>query len=211
MTEEKILALDMSTKTGYSCVTSSDDGIKLIAHGQLEPIKEPEGQYPGNYVDWAYLVFNKVLELIKRYTPDVLVIEETCAGSKSVYSQKILEFCHFLLASFIKESNIKVMYLLTGEWRTLVGSKMTKEESKHNKSVREYKKKNKTKVAYDESGKRIGIKTKKHVNIRRANEIFGEFLDKPLQKKNEDEADALLLAAGYHYKRIEHERRKSLG
>jgi hypothetical protein len=115
-----------------------------------------------------------------------------------------------LLAKFIKETNIKVMYLLTGEWRTLVGCKMTKEESAHNKAVRTYKKKNKTKIAYNDEGKRIGIKTKKHINIRRANEIFGDFLPKPLQKKDEDTADSLLLGYCYHLKRIEYEQRKSV-
>jgi Holliday junction resolvasome RuvABC endonuclease subunit len=211
MTDELVLALDMSTKTGYALVVCGDDGIKLRDYGQLKPITEPDGMYPANYINWAYAIFEKVHELIERFQPDVLVIEETCAGSKSVYSQKILEWIHFLVASFIKESNIKVMYLLTGEWRTLVGAKMTKEESKHNKAVKEYKKKNKTKVAYGEDGKRIGKKTKKHVNIRRANEIFGTFLPAPLQKKHEDLADALLLASAYHYKRIEYEQRKSMG
>lgn len=211
MIEERILALDVSSKTGWASMVSTDNGIILEAHGIVPQIHEPEGCYPNTYVDWACLIFEKIEELIIKYRPDVLAIEETCAGSKSVYSQKILEFCHFMLASFIKESNMKVMYLLTGEWRNLVGCKMTAEESKHNKAVREYKKKNKTKVAYNEEGKRIGIKTKKHVNIRRANEIFGKWLKEPLQKKNEDEADALLLGFCYHIKRLDYERRKSLG
>lgn len=197
MTEERILALDISSKTGWSFMTTKDKTLILGAYGQIKAISEPEGQYPTNFVDWAYLIFNKILELINQFAPDVLVIEETCAGSKSVYSQKILEWAHFLVAKFIQETNIKVCYLLTGEWRVLTNCKMTKEESKHNKKVRDYKKKNKTRLAKDENGKIIGKKTKKHVNIRRANEIFGKFLARPLQKKDEDTCDSLLL--GYAY------------
>ena len=79
---------------------------------------------------------------------------------------------------------------------------MTKEESAHNKYVKDYKEKNKTKRAYDINGKLIGKKTKKHINIRRANEIFSKFLEKPLRKKNEDEADALLLGYTLHLRRL---------
>jgi len=211
MTEEKVLNLDISTKTGWSLMLSSDSELRLIEYGQYKAIVEPEGQYPVNYVDWAYLCFENILKLINKFTPDILVIEETCAGSKNVYSQKILEWTHFLLAKFIKETNIRVRYLLTGQWRTLVGCKMTKEESAHNKMVKEYKKRNKVKIAYDDSGKRIGKLTKKHINIRRANEIFSKFLSEPLRKKDEDTADSLLLGAAYHFQRMEYERRKSLG
>ena len=147
MIDEKILTLDMSTKTGWSHMISKDSGIELISYGQYEPIPEPEGQYPENYVDWAHKVFeDQIIVLISRFSPDILVIEETCAGSKSVYSQKILEWIHFLVAKFIKESRIKAIYLLTGAWRTEVGCKMTKEESSHNKKVREYKKLHKVKL-----------------------------------------------------------------
>jgi Holliday junction resolvasome RuvABC endonuclease subunit len=162
---EKVLSLDISSKTGWAYVHSTINGIELVASGVLPQIHEPEGYYPGNYVDWAYLVFDKILELINKYSPDCLVIEETVAGSKAVYSQKFLEWVHFLVAKFIKESNIKAVYLLTGAWRSEVGAKMSKQESLHNKTVKKYKQKNKTSIAYDENGKRIGKLTKKHINI----------------------------------------------
>ena len=200
MNNERILALDISTKTGWALLVSGDL-MYLESCGKIPAISEPVGMYPVNFVDWAYLCFGKIVELIDTLTPDVLVIEETCAGSKSVYSQKILEFIHFLVAKLIKETNIKAVYLLTGAWRTEVGAKMTKEESKHNKLVKEYKLKHDTKIAKNESGKRIGRLTKKHINIRRANEIFEEFLQEPLRKRDEDLADALLLAFSYHLRR----------
>ena len=79
---------------------------------------------------------------------------------------------------------------------------MTKEESKHNKAVKKYKEKNATSIAYDEKGKRIGRLTKKHINVRRANEVFGQYLKTPLKKKDEDTADSLLLGYCYHLRRI---------
>lgn len=208
METKRILSLDMSSKTGWSLLVSSADGHSLIESGIIDKTSEPIGQYPVNYVDWAYQVFADILRLIQRLNPDVLVIEETVAGSKQVYSQKILEWIHFLVAKYIKESYIEAVYLLTGTWRSEVGCIMTNEERKRNKSVRDYKKQKeketgtKPTVAYDINGKRIGLVNKKHVNIRRANEIFGKDLPRPLQKKDEDEADAMLLAYCYHLIRL---------
>lgn len=202
MIDERILALDLSTKTGWASMVSTKDGIVLETFGQVPAIHMPEGPYPNSFVDWAYQVFGEIMKLVDQYAPDVLVIEETCSGSKSVYSQKILEFSHFLLAKFIKDSKIKAVYLLTGAWRSEVGAKMTKEESKHNKTVKKYKEENETKVAYDTNGKRIGKLTKKHINIRRANEIFGIFTKEPFRKKHEDLCDALLLGFAYHLRRM---------
>lgn len=205
MLEERVLALDMSTKTGWACMLSTKNGIELEEYGTLHQIHEEDvsGEYPGKYVEWAYMCFGQIAELIDRFAPDVLVIEETVAGSKAVYTQKILEWIHFLVAKYIKETSIKAIYLLTGAWRSEVGSKMTKEESKHNKKVTAYKAAHgDTKVAYDESGKRIGKLTKKHINVRRANEVFGKFLKVPLKKKDEDTADSLLLGYCYHLRRM---------
>ena len=205
MTDERILALDMSTKTGWALMVSTDQSIFLEEYGTLSQIHEPEGQYPINYVEWAQACVSGIFELIDRLAPDTLVIEETVAGSKGVYTQKILEWIHFLVAKFIKETNIKAIYLLTGTWRSEVGCKMTKEESKHNKKVTAYKAAHgDTRVAYDESGKRIGKLGKKHINVRRANEVFGQFLKQPLRKKDEDTADSLLLGYCYHLRRMKH-------
>lgn len=198
MNQERILALDISTKTGFASLVSSDSSLVLEEYGMIPQIPQPKGSYPEVFVDWANLCFDPIKKLIEKFKPTVLAIEETVAGSKGVYSQKILEYTHFLLAKYIKETGIKAVYLLTGAWRSEVGAKMTKEESKHNRYVKEYKEKNKTEVARDINGKRIGKLTKKHINIRRANEVFGKFLKEPLRKKNEDEADAMLLAFALH-------------
>lgn len=202
MNHERILALDVSSKTGYASMVSTESGIILGEYGTLDQIHEPNGEYPGNYVTWAYEVFKNIEGLIHKHKPDVLAIEETVAGSKAVYSQKFLEWVHFLLAKYIKDSEIRSVYFLTGSWRSEVFCKMTKEESERNKYVKKYKKDNKSKLARDINGKIVGKITKKHVNIRRANEVFGEFLKKPLRKKDEDTADSLLLGYALHLRRF---------
>lgn len=201
MTPKKILALDMSTKTGWSLLLSDDKGCHVLDYGKVNKTSEPPGQYPNNYVEWAYQLYGAVSDLVDNLAPDVLVIEETASGSKSIYSQKILEWMHFLVAKMIKECKIETVYLMTEQWRRITGCYMSKEESKRNKKVREYKKKNNTRIAYDENGKRIGLINRKHVNIRRANEVFGEYLAAPLKKKDEDTADSLMLGYAYHLRR----------
>lgn len=202
MQKEFILSLDVSTKTGWAFLLSSEHGETLLDYGRLEQIHTPDGMYPESFVKWAYSVFEKIKELIDQKQPTLIVIEETSAGSKAIYTQKILEWIHFLVAQFIVDKNLKVGYIMTEEWRRETGCLMSKEESKRNKEVRKYKQKNATKIAYDENGKRIGKITRKHVNIRRANEVFGEFLDVPFRKKNEDEADACLIAYCAHLRRL---------
>lgn len=199
---ERVLSLDISTKTGWACIESSPTSFTLVDTGQIAKTSEPEGQYPSNYVEWAYSIFGEIYKLIETYQPDILVIEETAGGSKNARSQKILEYIHFLVAKFIRETGIRCIYLLTEQWRRETGCQMTKEELKSNRKVAEYKKKNDTSIAYDASGKRVGKITRKHVNIRRANELFGQWLEAPLRKKDEDTADALMLAYAYHARRL---------
>ena len=198
----------MSTKTGWASAISSDSGIKLKDYGVITQIHQPEGKYPSNYVIWAYAVFEEIKKLLESVRPDVMVIEETSKGSKNAMSQKILEWTHFLLAQWIKANNMRTVYLMTGEWRREIGCQMSEEEKLKNKEVRTYKKAyakkhgKKTTIAYDINGKRIGLVGKKHVNVRRANEIFGSQLKTPLKRKDEDLADGLGLLACYHLRKL---------
>lgn len=198
---DRVLSLDVSTKTGWALLVSNQESYSLEAWGAVPKTSEPGGRYPNNYVDWAYQCFGAIVKLIDDHRPNVLVIEETASGSKNLYSQKILEYTHFLIAKLIRDTGIKAIYLMTEEWRRLTGCQMSKEESKHNKEVKKFKDKNKTNIAYDANGKRIGKLTRKHINIRRANELFGSYFKTPLKKKDEDLADALLLAYAHHGKK----------
>lgn len=199
---ERILGLDVSTKTGYALVVSSENGMVLHNYGTIRQIHCPDSSYPGSYVDWAHLCFDHIYGIIDIFKPQVLVIEETSKGSKNAMSQKVLEYIHYLLAKYIKESGIKSVYLMTEEWRREIGCQMNKEEKLRNKEVRQYKKKNETTIAYDINGKRTGLIGRKHVNIRRVSEIFAGQLKEPLKRKDEDLADGLGLAAAYHFKRF---------
>lgn len=209
MKSERVLALDISTKTGWASAVVSLDKMVLEDYGTLEQIHEPEGPYPSNYVLWAYDCFAEILALIEKFKPNVLVIEETSKGSKNALSQKVLEWEHFLLAQYIRgRENLKTVYLLTEQWRREIGCKMNDAEKIKNKTVRDYKKAylkkygKKTTVAHDIDGKRIGITGRKHINVRRANEIFGDQLKAPLLRKDEDTADSLGLLACYYFRQL---------
>jgi Holliday junction resolvasome RuvABC endonuclease subunit len=199
---ERILSIDLSSKSGWCFAWCTSDNLILQDYGQIPKIEQPDETYPGAFVSWAYLIFNKVEELIERFQPEVLVIEETCGGSKNAMSQKILEFGHFLLAKFIQETGIKHIYLMTGEWRKEIGSYMNSAEKQRNKEIKEYKKKHNTVLARDRvTGKVVGRVDKKKVTIRLINDIFKDSLRKPLGPSEDDTADAIGLAYCYHLRR----------
>lgn len=191
----RVLALDISTKTGWAVVDMSKKSFKLIQAGTLPKVSEPDtAKYPINYIHWARKCSQYIYDLIEEYKPDEFVIEETSKGSKNNMSQKIIEFIHFQVALFFLNSDLAGIayprtYFLTEEWRRICGCVMTKEEKKQNAEVRKQHKKG-IKVAKSKENNRIGLIGKKHVNVRVANSVYG--LD--LILKDEDRADALLLA-----------------
>jgi Holliday junction resolvasome RuvABC endonuclease subunit len=194
MEKIKILSLDISTKTGWSLAEIIDNKTyNLIDAGTLDKRDQPHDDYPKNYLDWACNCAIDIEKLIEQYTPDRLIIEETSKGSKNNFSQKILEFIHCFVAMYISKFKIKTTYYRTEEWRRMVGCLMSKEEKKQNANIRKEKRSKGTVVVKNDEGKRIGIVGKKHVNVRKANELFN--LD--LKLKDEDRADAILL--GYAY------------
>ena len=201
MVPERVLTLDISTKTGWCVTVSSDEDLFLEAYGQIPKIECPDERYPDSFVSWAYECYGEIENLFDQYAPDAVVIEETAANSKTSHSQKILEFIHFLVAKLIKETKIKCTYLLTGEWRKEANSKMNDSERKRNKEVVKYKKQHKSRLCYDINGKVMGKITKKHVTIRRANEAFGKYFKEPLRKKDEDLCDSLIISLAYHLRR----------
>lgn len=192
----KILCLDISSKTGFALLWTDrkDPGkFKILESGTLPKETMPTGSYPKSMLDWASASAGHIINKFETCKPDVVVIEETSKGSKNAMSQKVLEYTHFIVASYLVDKNIEDLhYLLTGEWLVLTGCSMTKEEKKRNKVVKKQHDQG-IKVAKNSEGKRIGKISKKHVNIRRANEIFSL----NLIKKDEDQADALLLGVAY--------------
>lgn len=190
----KVLALDISTKTGFAVGTIEGQQLVLVEWGAVKKIDKPDSPYPKDYLEWSRAVRDELVKIIDAHRPDIIVIEETSRGSKNAMSQKILEYIHYLVASHIVSENYNTKYYMTGEWRNIVGAKMTSAELKKNAQSRKIKLKTGAKLARDENNKIIGKVTKKHVNVRKANEIFN--LD--LKVKDNDLADALLLLKAYH-------------
>lgn len=201
---EKILSLDISTKTGWSIATVVNNEYKLIEYGLLPKTEKPEKDYPGDYVQWAINTVRPIIAKIEEAKADIVVIEETAKGSKNNFSQKILEFVHYLVAEYVSVHGVKTKYLMTGEWREAVEARLSATESKQNKKSKQIKEKTGTKLAKDENGKVLGRITKKHVNVRRANEIFGL----NLKLKQNDEADGLLLGFAYYQYKYNNFKRK---
>jgi len=190
----KILSLDISSKTGWALFEMYDRDARLTEFGRLDKIDKPDGVYPFDYVKWADTIWYSIQDLLIRHEPDLVAIEETAIKPKSnPYSQKLLDWVHYRLANYLLEAGVSYRYFRTEEWRRIAGCVMTKEEKKRNSEVsRQKKAKGKGKervIAKDENGKVIGKITRKHVNVRRANELFS--LD--LKIKDEDIADAALL------------------
>jgi hypothetical protein len=191
----KVLALDISTKTGWAVF---EDG-KPTSWGTLFPDKEAKefGQYPFNYVSWAEYLADRLFDEIitpNGVTNTVIVIEETNA-SKQNYSQKILEYLHFCVVRKLRalvRDHSNVIYLRTGEWRKATEAKMSKEEKALNAKIARIKKKTGKKLAKID-GKVVGKKGRKHVALRVVQETFGI----ELKRKDEDAADALLLGLGF--------------
>ena len=193
----KILSLDISTKTGWALSEVKDGKFNLIEYGicKKRNIKDYDYEYPRNYLKLSYECADDIVGLYKKFNPDILVIEETSKGSKNAMSQKILEFIHCHIALFICVNDIKRHYFMTGEWRNICSCKMNLNEKAQNKNVKKQRNTGIT-IAKNEEGKRIGKITKKHVNVRRANELF----DLELKLKDEDKADAILLNYAYYLK-----------
>lgn len=191
----RILALDISTSSGWALL---EDG-RLLAAGS---IKTPgpsaiDVSYPVNYWHAADIMAGRLVDKMVACQPDTIVIEET-NGSKSRYTQKILEFIHCALLYHLmgKGWRDKIVYINTSDWRKVVGAHLSKEDKKQNAQL------SKAKSAAKKSGKKLdkkklGIRgriNKKHVAIRTANQMF----NLELRPKDDDVADAICIAAAYH-------------
>lgn len=186
----KILSLDVSSKTGWAFFLREND-LHLEEYGLIETIK-PNCEYPRQMLLWSKNAFVAIKGLIEEFDPDQIIIEETSKGSKNHLSQKFLEFVHFQLATYIVSRNIPVHYFQTGTWRFIIGAKMNKTEKENNKKIKKAKEQG-VSVVKNEDGKRIGRITKKHINVRLANETFGL----NLKLKNNNEADAIGMGIAY--------------
>jgi hypothetical protein len=206
----KILALDISTSSGWALLEKIDvcqtqgqtpkSEVRLLKHGTIINSKKVSeyGTYPWSYYNSAQDMAAKLTDLVSEHSADVIVIEET-NKSKARYSQKTLEFIHCMFLHQNQDLNplCGVQYINTSDWRKVSGVELSKVDKKNNAKLSKAKstaKKNGTKL----DKKKLGIKgrvNKKHKSVLRANELYN--LD--LKKKDDDQADAILLGTAYAF------------
>ena len=212
----RVLALDLSTKTGWAVLDEQEPPVgALWEYGLFEMSFFPEDykelKYPFNYIEAAKRFAIDLAELVRSKNPDVIVIEETNPG-RETYSQKLLEFlhCSLLRALF----GLNVQYVRTGAWRKVMDLRMSKQDLKGNqrKNLEKAKKKAKeirtvikafgTKKANSDqvvelkqqlAALQLGRITRKHLAVRMVNQMFN--LNFSLVDNNQ--ADAILLGVAY--------------
>lgn len=215
----KILALDLSTSTGWALFNK----LTPISWGTLNKrspanykadIKSYEDypeEYPKNFIDAARAIAQDCARLANEHNPDTIIIEEI-NQARSRLSQKILGFIHFAVCEELGNYDIK--YLTSTCWRKLTDCYATKEDrnlnariSRHKKkrkeklkkqltngeiSDKDFKQKSKQPIKLD--GKIVGSRNFKHHALRKVEDLLGI----ELKMKENDAADALLLGyAGY--------------
>lgn len=125
----RILALDISTKTGWAIF---NDGVaQPVSFGvRISPIDVNDSPYPVNFVAvarshaaWIRNLVRTELFLDGRTLNnfDAIVIEETNKTGRfgSRHSQKLLEFLHYVTVETILESYSvdQIKYVNTSDWR----------------------------------------------------------------------------------------------
>lgn len=175
----KILALDISSKTGYSVF---QDG-HLTDYGQVRveienfnvndyPEKAPG--YPFNLMSSSKRMSELIIELERTHDPDLVVIENTVRG-KNRHTQRFLEFIHCHVLGSLRSRREQIKYLDPSEWRSVLSIRLSKDDKKNNSNV--------------SRGLKRGRIGKKHLSVRYANQKFGM----ALKLKDNDTADAICL------------------
>lgn len=170
-----ILGLDLSYKTGWATISGSN----LTQYGQILASKTNQDfslVFDYYQIDRANSLAEEIFLLVCKINPDKIFIEQTNLGRNRI-DQKGLEWIHFALLSRLRaDYGPKVSYVDTGEWRSKLGIKLSKDQRKHNKAV------NKKQVR--------GKITSKHLAVAKVNAQFGL----SLKLKDNDIADAICLA-----------------
>ena len=187
----KVLAFDLSTKTGWALFENG----KLVCYGQLKASVEGDktsDNYPHNFIKMASKMAYDVKGKIINSKPNYVVTEETNKG-KNRFSQKQLEFIHFAVNHV---AQCKIHYMDTSEWRMLVGISLDKDQRKGNRKINEDRKAEFTRclaVCASHDQLNYSIALSKCLNKRDRNKVTKEFNAKYTQ-----EAKAMMKS--YRYK-----------
>jgi Holliday junction resolvasome RuvABC endonuclease subunit len=174
-----IIGLDLSFHSGYAVINANENSTVLVEIGNILPKVEVHTDFLEDYrmMDKAISISKQAIELINKFKPDIIAIEQTNNGRNRT-SQKGLEFIHYAVLSRIRDIQIsnKVIYVDTSRWRSMLHIRLNKEQKKHNKDVK--------------SGKIRGKITPKHLSVIWANQTFSL----NLKLKDNDLSDALALS-----------------
>lgn len=114
-----LLALDISTKTGWSKFV---DGQPVLFGVIVNDLDWNTWPYPQNFIEVTDVMIRRIIAQIDELQDvDTIIIEETNKTGRfgSRHSQKILEFLHCELNRrlLLTHSHITVRYVNTSDWR----------------------------------------------------------------------------------------------
>lgn len=181
----KILALDLSTKTGWAVL--NDENL-LLGYGTLSRPSDAR-ELPGEYSNltpeytgiWkAGRVAKLIAPLLVKYSPDIIVIERLPSGGFR-HSKEMLYYIHFAVLSmlYLEGYQARVKYMEVSHWRSTLGLRLSKDQRQHNKKVKGH-------VAR-------GKITWKHLSVNMANAEYGL----SLKLKDNDASDSILIAKSF--------------
>ncbi len=181
----KVLALDISTKTGWSYFESADsfplygtlhvkvEDFNVNDHPELSP------KYPFNIVIAADEMARQILDLYIKFLPDIVIIENTVKG-RNRHTQRILEFLHKAVLDRFKDMRMKLKYIDPSRWRSVLEIRLSNDDKINNKLVNQ--------------GKKRGKITKKHLSVRAVNSLY----NLKLKLKDNDIADSICLGRAFY-------------
>lgn len=191
----RVLALDISTKAGWSVV---DEIGRVIDKGLIRISKQSVlayGPFPTCYYLAANEIVSQLMVLVNTYSADKVAVEMTNSG-KNRFTQLLLDSIHCLFIERMHNvcMDDALVYVDSSAWRSACGLTMTKEQKKANAKLSKAKRES-TDGTVDK--KALGIKGKvtvKHLSVHAANQRYN--LD--LKIKDNDIADSLNLAHAIH-------------
>ncbi len=179
----RILAIDLSTSTGWSFYNEG----KYIESGLLPKVYVEDFNvndhpnhsplYPYNIIRAAKTVGHQVAELLAKFHPERVVIENVVHG-RNRHTNRVLDWCHYVFIEEVK-GDIPMTYMDPSHWRSVLELRLNKDQKKNNRDV--------------SAGKKRGRINRKHLAINYVNERFGL----KLKMKENDVADAIGLGAAY--------------
>jgi hypothetical protein len=196
----KLLALDVSTKTGFAVF----DDKKLVEFGlikssrpshykaDVKTYKDLRPEYPTDFINTAESIAKECLDLAVTHECPLVIIEHTEKG-RARLSQRLLEWINLVVAKTLLDNGIQIRYLFVSDWRTVTKCylKYWPEYKAWNSKIAKLKlkalpTKSGAKIAKIE-GKIVTKVDQKKLSIILANEAYG------LELKDDNIADAVNL------------------